>query len=161
MNILIYRFYKTDRCVDSEVFLDGEPFCQASESTKGLVPEGEYRVCLQHCRQYQREVPAVEIRPMGARKWLDRCRYCMRRGKAVMSPHRNLRGYCPQLKDGNGVYNRTDGSILLGERVVPGVVKCTSKYFTRLVELLQQAAQNGEEVKVIIKTQKTRQLWKK
>jgi hypothetical protein len=74
----------------------------------------------------------------------------MRRGKAVMSPHRNLRGYCPQLKDGNGVYNRTDGSILLGERVVPGVVKCTSKYFTRLVELLQQAAQNGEEVKVII-----------
>ena len=77
MNILIYRFYRTDRCVDSEVFLDGEPFCQASESTKGLVPEGEYRVCLQHCRQYQREVPAVEIRPMGARKWLDRCRYCM------------------------------------------------------------------------------------
>ena len=125
--------------MDSEVYLDGALFCQASESMVNLVPWGRYRVILHPCKQYHRDVPAVEIRPMCKRQWLDRCRYCMSRGRAVMSPHRNLRGYCPQLKDGNGVYNRTDGSIILGERVVPGVVRRSEQYFTRLVEHLQQA----------------------
>lgn len=147
MEILIKRFYRTKRIIDSEVYLDGALFCQASESTNTPLPWGRYRVILHHCRQYQRDVPAVEIRPMCKRQWVDRCKYCMKRGQMVMSPHRNLRGYCPQLKDGNGVYNRTDGSIILGERLVPGVVLHSQLYFTRLVERLQEA---GGEATLII-----------
>jgi len=57
---------------------------------------------------------------------------------------------CPKLYFGNGTYNRSDGSILVGNYYLPGVVLHSRQIFDRLYNRMEKAIARGAEVKLFI-----------
>lgn len=51
---------------------------------------------------------------------------------------------------GNGVHGRSDGSIIVGERVVFGTIIHSTAVFDKLYERVKKAVQRGNEVVVRI-----------
>lgn len=57
---------------------------------------------------------------------------------------------CPKLLYGNGVFNRTDGSILVGIYRQPGVVTNSRPIFDRLYDRIEKTLSRGHTVKLVI-----------
>ena len=58
---------------------------------------------------------------------------------------------CPQIKIGNGVNNREDGSIIIGERIVSGAMAHPAEHFNRLIDRLEKAVKRKEEITLSIR----------
>lgn len=58
--------------------------------------------------------------------------------------------YCPMIKIGNGVHNRNDGSIIIGERIIWGCMKHPVRHFNRLIDRLDKAQSRGETITLTI-----------
>lgn len=58
--------------------------------------------------------------------------------------------HCPKLLYGNGVFNRTDGAILIGRYLAPGILKQSRPYFDRLHDRIEKTIARGKEVWLII-----------
>lgn len=58
--------------------------------------------------------------------------------------------YCPMLTAGNGVYNRDDGAILLGEYLVPGCLKNPKEPFERVYQMIRKAYERGHQITLTI-----------
>lgn len=58
--------------------------------------------------------------------------------------------YCPKLIHGNGVFNLTDGSILVGIYRLPGLVINSRPTFDRLYERIEKAISRGHSVELTI-----------
>ena len=83
--------------------------------------------------------------------WLEASTKCERCPKMdFICNNSTLPIYCPQIKIGNGVYNRTDGSIIIGERVVWGALIHSAEHFNRLIDRLDKAQNRGELITVTI-----------
>ena len=54
--------------------------------------------------------------------------------------------YCPQLKIGNGVYNRPDGSIIVGTHIVPGCVLRSKDAYDPLYQRIRKSIERGNQV---------------
>ena len=59
--------------------------------------------------------------------------------------------YCPRILPGNGVYNRTDGAILIGRYLAPGILTQSREYFDRLHDRIEKTLARGKEVWLVIK----------
>lgn len=57
---------------------------------------------------------------------------------------------CPKLFHGNGIFNRIDGSILVGIYRQPGVVINSRPIFNRLYERIEKAVSRGHQVELTI-----------
>lgn len=57
---------------------------------------------------------------------------------------------CPKILFGNGVYNRHDGSILVGMYRKPGVVIQSRPIFDRLYDRIDKAITRGHQVQITI-----------
>lgn len=55
------------------------------------------------------------------------------------------------LKIGNGVHRRTDGSVIIGERIVSGCMKHPQGHFNRLIDRLKKAQRRGERLLVSVR----------
>ena len=55
------------------------------------------------------------------------------------------------LKPGNGVYNRTDGSIIVGEYLVPGCLKHPKTAFDNLYDRIRKNLERGNPVTLTIR----------
>jgi len=64
-----------------------------------------------------------------------------------LTPHL---GTCPRLHFGNGVYNLTDGSIIVGRYLQPGIVLHSRDIFDRLYDRIEKAIARGTQVQLII-----------
>ena len=129
------------------LLIDGCRVCDTLENTRSLLPEGEYRVQLQKCRQYHRNM--MVLAPLQApNSETGTCASCPQQQEVYANTRLSV--CCPMLKPGNGIYRRTDGSILVGKSVCFGCLIRNREVFENLYQRIRMNIQRGNEVTVEI-----------
>ena len=131
MHILITRHRYKPATIDGQLSIDGIRICDCAENAHTALPPGTYSIAIVHCRQYARKMPLIT--PISNQSSVINNRVC------------------PMLKYGNGVYNREDGSILVGEYLVPGCLKHSRFTFDNLYDRIRKNLQRGKEVTLTIR----------
>lgn len=54
------------------------------------------------------------------------------------------------LAIGNGIFNRKDGRIILGTKIVPGCLKCSRESFMQLYDRINQSMRRGHDITLTI-----------
>ena len=106
MNITITRSLQRPGTIDGQISIYGRHICDCEENAATALPPGTYPVTLVNCHQYARKMPVVRLSS------LPPCSSCPRR--PFVGSNTRLPLVCPMLKPGNGVCQRTDGSIIVG-----------------------------------------------
>lgn len=162
--------------IDGHLYIDGIKICDCAENAKGALPEGEYLVTITYCKQYKHKVlilsPACPelCRREGLRQEAATCEAivtgdevsglrtesesCLE-GSTKCEACEQLKWvfydttlpcYCPMLKIGNGVYNRPDGSIIVGTHIVPGCVLRSKDAYDPLYQRIRKSIERGNQV---------------
>ena len=131
MHILITRHRYKPATIDGQLSIDGIRICDCAENAHTALPPGTYSIAIVHCRQYARKMPLIT--PISNQSSVINNRVC------------------PMLKPGNGVYNRKDGSILVGEYLVPGCLKHSRFTFDNLYDRIRKNIERGKEVTLTIR----------
>ena len=131
MHILITRYRYKPATIDGQLSIDGIRICDCAENAHTALPPGTYSITIVHCRQYARKMPLIT--PISNQSSVINNRVC------------------PMLKPGNGVYHRKDGSILVGEYLVPGCLKHSRFTFDNLYDRIRKNLQRGKEVTLTIR----------
>ena len=131
MHILITRHRYKPATIDGQLSIDGIRICDCAENAHTALPPGTYSITIVHCRQYARKMPLIT--PISNQSSVINNRVC------------------PMLKPGNGVYHREDGSILVGEYLVPGCLKHSRFTFDNLYDRIRKNLQRGKEVTLTIR----------
>ena len=131
MHILITRHRYKPATIDGQLSIDGIRICDCAENAHTALPPGTYSITIVHCRQYARKMPLIT--PISNQTSVINNRIC------------------PMLKPGNGVYHRKDGSILVGEYLVPGCLKHSRFTFDNLYDRIRKNLQRGKEVTLTIR----------
>lgn len=171
MNIVITRTRRTVDTIDGTLFIDGEYVCDTAENRQTALPAGDYRVVRYYCKQYKRFMPIITAMSneyseegRGKREELKGksslmvfqppkrytlnstpcCTLCEQRTE--VSINTLMPCHCPMLKPGNGAYNRTDGSIILGTHICPGCLKQPQQAFDPLVERIRKISKRKTKI---------------
>ena len=131
MHILITRHRYKPATIDGQLSIDGIRICDCAENAHTALPPGTYSIAIVHCRQYARKMPLIT--PISNQSSVINNRVC------------------PMLKPGNGVYHRKDGSILVGEYLVPGCLKHSRFTFDNLYDRIRKNIERGKEVTLTIR----------
>ena len=131
MNIKITRYRQKTETIDGQLSIDGIRICDCAENAHTALPPGTYSITIVHCRQYARKMPLIT--PISNQSSVINNRIC------------------PMLCPGNGVYNREDGSIIVGEYLVPGCLKHSRFTFDNLYDRIRKNLQRGKEVTLTIR----------
>ena len=131
MHILITRYRYKPATIDGQLSIDGIRICDCAENAHTALPPGTYSITIVHCRQYARKMPLIT--PISNQSSVINNRVC------------------PMLCPGNGVYNRTDGAIIVGEYLVPGCLKHSRTAFDNLYDRIRKNLQRGKEVTLTIR----------
>lgn len=121
--------------------IDGIRVCDTLENANELIPSGAYQVSLTKCKQYARKM--LCLNPSAP------CSKCPK--FKLVTNNSTLPCWCPMLKPGNGVHNRLDGSILVGQRNCLGSLVHPKDAFDSLFERIRKSISRGNEVVLIIK----------
>lgn len=140
MIITIKRYRQKTDTIDGHLYIDGQKVCDTAENALYCLRQGTYPVEIRKCKQYARKMPIISI---GVE-----CKDCPK--MQFCCTNSNLPKYCPQLKPGNGVYNRTDGSIILGTYIVPGCLKRPREAFDSVYDRLRKSAERGHKIALTI-----------
>ena len=141
MNIIIQRDRPRGEYVHGQLTIDGNRVCQTLENALSCVPAGEYVISLLKCKQYSRKMPCLNPNAP--------CAQCPKL-KFVCS-NSTLPCYCPQIKPGNGVHDRHDGSIIVGQYNCLGSIIKPRDIFDALYERIRKSISRGNVVTLIIK----------
>ena len=141
MNIIIQRDRPRGEYVHGQLTIDGNRVCQTLENALSCVPAGEYVISLLKCKQYSRKMPCLNANAP--------CLQCPKL-KFVCS-NSTLPCYCPQIKPGNGVHDRHDGSIIVGQYNCLGSIIKPRDIFDALYERIRKSMGRGNQVTLIIK----------
>ena len=141
MNIIIQRDRPRGEYVHGQLTIDGNRVCQTLENALSCVPAGEYVISLLKCKQYSRKMPCLNSNAP--------CLQCPKL-KFVCS-NSTLPCYCPQIKPGNGVHDRHDGSIIVGQYNCLGSIIKPRDIFDALYERIRKSISRGNVVTLIIK----------
>ena len=131
MHILITRYRYKPATIDGQLSIDGIRICDCAENAHTALPPGIYSITIAHCRQYARKMPLIT--PISNQSSVINNRVC------------------PMLLPGNGVYNRKDGSILVGEYLVPGCLKHSRFTFDILYDRIRKNLERGNKVTLTIR----------
>lgn len=150
MNIQIERIHRNTDYIDGTLRIDSiDKICDTAEFAPTALKAGTYPVLIHRCKQYRRKIPVVSLEGQSSSSSSLSCSACPKLD--FICNNSTLPIYCPQIKIGNGVYNRTDGSIIIGERVVWGALIHSADHFNRLIDRLDKAQNRGELITVTIK----------
>lgn len=152
MHIHITRHRQKTETIDGQLSIDGIHICDCAENAHTALPPGTYQIAIVHCRQHARKMPVVAIANAKANansSSLSLCSSCHRRPSVGINT--KLPRVCPMLKPGNGVYHREDGSIIVGEYLVPGCLKHPKTAFANLFDRIRKNIERGNEVILTIR----------
>lgn len=144
MRIIIKRYRKRPETIDGHLYIFGAKICDTAENATRALPEGEYQIHIHYCKQYKRKV--LRLKPLSSS-----CEACEQLNWVFYDT--TLPCYCPQLKIGNGVYNRPDGSIIVGKYLVPGCLLHSKDAYDPLYQRIRKSIERGNEVFVTIKNE--------
>lgn len=145
MTIRIKRCHRTRDSLDGELKINGAKVCDTAEWPLTAIPEGKYTIEMAKCKQHQRKVLYVKPIDSSAKPRCDGCEKM-----EVVGGNTRMPCMCPMITTGNGVYKRSDGSIIVGKRAVWGTLVQSRAAYNKLYERLKKAIQRGSEVIVEI-----------
>ena len=135
--------------IDGQIRIDGRRVCDCAENAHHCLPEGIYQIAVIKCRQHARNMPVV-AKPIAHLSQLTaHCSSCHRRPSVGINT--SMPRKCVQLCPGNGVYNRTDGAIIVGEYLVPGCLKHSKTAFDNLYDRIRKNLKRGNEVTLTVR----------
>ena len=173
MNIELRRYRIKSDTIDGQIFIDGAKVCDCAENAHHCLPPGEYQIIVHKCRHHARKMPVIcledntrEALVTGCTKGaaglqsegntcldgstLPPCDQCPK--LPFVGNNTTMPLYCPQLCPGNGVYNRTDGAILVGKNLAPGCLSHPKSAFDNLYDRIRKNAERGNEITLTITT---------
>ncbi len=146
LNLLITRIRIRGEYCEGYISIDGTRICSTLENNDYKVPSGEYIIRLVKCKHHARQMPVLLPQP----STLNSQPLCSMCPKALNSDPSSLNltlpCYCPMLKPGNGVHNRHDGSILIGEYNCPNSLIHPKTVFEPLYERIRKSISRGNQV---------------
>lgn len=142
MIIKIVRYRKNTDTVDGHLYIEGMRICDCAENAKTAIKAGQYSVSITKCHQHARKQPCIIVN--GSPK----CRTCKK--LESVSNNSNMPSYCPQICQGNGVYNRTDGAIIVGTHLAPGCLTHPKEAFETIYDRIRKNVERGKEVTINI-----------
>ena len=181
MKITIQRIRINDLTIDGQLWIDNIKVCDTAESAINCLPNGVYKICIDKCAKANRRIPRISLKnkPCCCKcckieesrfeiygKEYDSLKEAVQENKSdeelkalecnltEMTCSRLKRHpsyYCPQIRSGNGVFGVTDGSILLGTYLAPGIVKKSRQAFDAIYERIRKNIERGKCVSLEIK----------
>lgn len=165
MIITIKRYRKRPETIDGHLYIFGAKICDTAENAKSALPEGDYQIHIHYCKQYKRKVLRLEAATREATVTGDEVSGLRTKSESCLEGSTKcplqkwvfydttLPCYCPQLKIGNGVYNRPDGSIIVGKYLVPGCLLHSKDAYDPLYQRIRKSIERGNQVFVTIKNE--------
>ena len=174
MKITIQRIRINDLTIDGHLSIDNIKVCDTAESAINCLPNGVYKICIDKCAKANRRIPRISLqnKPCCCKcckieesrfeiygKEFDALHDAVQEGKSAnelkalegklteMTSFRLKRFpsyYCPQIRSGNGVFGVTDGSIILGSYLAPGIVRKSRQAFDALYERIRKNIERGK-----------------
>ena len=141
MNIFLNRTFIKGEYVHGHLSIDGIRVCDTLENSRSCVPVGDYVIHLVRCKQYARKMPCLNANAP--------CDLCPKLKFVCMNS--TLPCYCPQIKPGNGVHDRLDGSILVGKYNCLNSLIHPKTTFDPLYERIRKSVSRGNQVILTIK----------
>ena len=136
MNIIINRLFTKGEYCHGKLTIDGNRVCDTLENSTSCVPAGTYTVTLLKCKQYARKMPCLNPQ--------SPCDLCPK--LPFVCNNTTLPCWCPMLKPGNGVHNRLDGSILVGQYHCLNCLIHPKSIFDALYERIRKTISRGNQV---------------
>src|SRR5574344_1555108 len=93
MNIIIKRTQSIKHFVEGHLYIDENLICDTLENSRSCLSSGIYAIRITKCKL-----------------------------KALVFNNTVMPQFCGQIKVGNGVYSRHDGSIIVGALAAPGCI---------------------------------------
>lgn len=144
MNIVLTRLFTKGEYCHGRLSIEGMNICSTLENSSSMVPAGEYPITLIHCKQHARKM--ICLNPKAP------CTLCEKSlNSQPSSLNFTLPCYCPQIKPGNGVHNRLDGSILVGQYNCLNSLIHPRDVFDPLYERIRKAISRGTVVTLTVK----------
>ena len=141
MKVMINRTLTRGEYTHGRLSIDGNHICDTLENSTSCVPAGEYVITLLKCKQYSRKMLCLNPN--------SPCDLCPK--LPFVCNNTTLPCYCPQIKPGNGVHNRLDGSIVVGRYNCLGSIIHPKSAFDSLYERIRKSISRGNQVKLLIK----------
>lgn len=120
MNIELRRIRYRLETIDGQIWIEGEKVCDCAENAKHALPAGTYGVRLKKSKKYGRKMPSLIAYPESL------------------------------IAIGNGVYALHDGSIIVGEYIVPGCLSHSRPAFEVLYQRIRKNIERGNAVTIKI-----------
>lgn len=120
MNIELRRIRYRPETIDGQIWIDGEKICSSAENARHALPVGTYEIELKKSKKYGRKMPSLIAHPESL------------------------------IAIGNGVYNQTDGSIIVGKYIVPGCLSHSRPAFDALYQRIRKNIERGSPVTLTI-----------
>ena len=127
MNITITRRRYSKYGVDGTLSINGQRVCDTCEHPNKYLTPGTYRVLIERNKELRRKVPYLRpLEPSGT----------------------HLKA--PFIRIGNGPFKLLDGSIIVGESPLAGLLIHSSDHFNRLIDRLDKAQNRGDQITLVI-----------
>ena len=120
MNIELRRIRHRPHTIDGQILIDGQKVCDCAENAHHCLPPGSYGIELIRSKKYSRKMPSLIPNPSSL------------------------------ILFGNGVYNRTDGSILVGKYIAPGCLSHSKPAFDAIYDRIRKNIERGNDVTLVI-----------
>lgn len=154
MQIEIQRIRHSPETIDGCIYTDDIKVCDCAENAHRCLPEGTYSIALVKCKQYSRKMIQIQFTENSQaicgnlHSPKNPCESCQK--LSYVGNNTNLPVCCPMLKPGNGSYNRTDGSIIVGSSLTPGCLIHPKQAFDALYERIRKNAARGHKTNLVI-----------
>lgn len=149
MKIIITRYHKKSQTIDGTLKIttstehgltESLPLCDTAENALTALPAGKYQITILKCKQHARKMLIVlihkDIKPS--------CEHC--NDLEFVSNNTPMPCKCIQLCPGNGVYNRKDGSILVGTYIAPGCLTHPKRAFDAIYDRIRKSCERGHTI---------------
>ena len=122
MNIIIKRTQSIKHFVEGHLYIDESLICDTLENSRSCLSSGIYAIRITKCKL-----------------------------KALVFNNTVMPQFCGQIKVGNGVYSRHDGSIIVGALAAPGCIVSPRSAFDLFYERFRKNIERGKCVSLEIK----------
>ena len=155
MKIILQRIYIRGEITEGRLTIDGCCLCDTLENSGSCLPAGSYPLSIIPCKLYARQMICVTQPPTDLSR--SACTNCCRLD--FVGANTRLPRFCPQIKAGNGIHNRWDGSILVGSLTDPndptrnchGCLLHPQAAFDNLFDRIRMSVNRGHEIELIIR----------
>ena len=121
MNIIIKRTQSIKHFVEGHLYIDEKLICDTLENSRSCLSSGIYAIRITKCKL-----------------------------KALVFNNTVMPQFCGQIKVGNGVYSRHDGSIIVGALAAPGCIVSPRSAFDLFYERFRKNIERGKCVSLKI-----------